>query len=633
MQMPHKVVARRRQCDLPAHPAMVISRMCAHQPPTRGKTAVQTVRLRVLTTTDLHGNLARYDYIKDQPTQAGGLAGLSTLIAAARAEARAEGIASILLDNGDTLQGTPLASALAERPVGPDHPIAAAFNHLRYDAIGLGNHDLDHGMGYVRDVARALEMPVLNSNLRNIALEPLQHSTVLQLDTGEGAPLQVGLLSVLPDQSAAWNSHHLDAGATLEDPATAVRDGIAQLRAQGADLVIVLAHMGAGHADGENSAIQAAQAVARVAGCDALVLGHTHRRLPSPDFHLRAHVDAQAGAVAGVPALMAGHAGSDLGVMDLTLSRDAGRVWRVASHHCALRPNNATVAPDPAISALVRDTHHTVRTQLSTQVATIDRDLHSYFALVKPSSSQALMARAQHALVAPALADTAYAGLPLLAAAAAHSTGGRDGLANYVHIPNGPVLRRHIAGLQPFNNQTVALLIDGAGLRSWLEHSALLFNTLVPEMPDQLLVNPDVPAFQFDTIYGLTYRIDPSAPPYARISALCHQGAPVASDQRFVLATNHFRAAGGGGYTPTSTDRIIARITRPLESSMIACLTSQAPSTLPDSPPWAFTTTPQTCAVFMTHPDALQHLGCIAHLSPSHAGLSVEGFLRLSVTL
>ena len=82
----------------------------------------------------------------------------------------------------------------------------------------------------------------------------------------------------------------------------------------------------------------------------------------------------------------------------------------------------------------------------------------------------------------------------------------------------------------------------------WLEHAALLFNALRPNAPSQMLVDNDVPAFQFDTIFGLHYQIDPSAPPLKRISQLEFNGSPLRLDQEFILASNMFRASGGGGF-------------------------------------------------------------------------------------
>ncbi|KIN74029.1 5'-nucleotidase C-terminal domain-containing protein [Sulfitobacter guttiformis] len=597
-------------------------------------------QIRLLATTDLHGHLLAYDYIKDQPTQGGGLAGLSSLISDARSEATAAGIPVVLVDNGDTFQGTPLASYLGTQDVSADHPIVAALNFLAYNALGLGNHDLDHGLPYLRAVAGALDMPIINSNLRNLDISPLESSLLLPIDLGSDAPasLTLGILSVLPVQSGPWQRHHLGPQTTLEVPETAIRTAAAAVRAAGADLVIVLGHMGVGRSDGSNSDLMASHALARTGQIDAMILGHTHRRLPSNDYAIRDGVDIRISTVGDIPTLMAGHAGSDLGVMDLSLAYDAVTGWRVCGHKCTLRPNGPDVPSCPNVTAFAQSAHSTVRRHLSQQVAKTSIDIHSYFSLVSPSPTQHIIARAQQLQVSTALKDTAFAHLPVLSSAAAHGAGGRDGPENYIHIPRGPVLQRHIAGLDPFTNQTVGVLITGTDVRNWLEHSALLFAQQHADTTPHMLINDDVPAFHFDTIFGLTYRINLSAPAQQRISHLEYNGRSVIPDEEFILATSQFRATGGGGYTATPRARIVCRVATSLDQSIIqilntpdTILSEYIPSLSADC--WRFAPLGGREATILTHPDALGSIQDIAHLKPKRLGDTAEGFILLSITL
>ncbi len=593
------------------------------------------IKIRLLATTDLHGHLLPFDYIKDQPTQGDGLAGLARLIAEERARADAQGVPVILVDNGDTFQGNPLANRLAHQKVRCDHPIVACMNHLAYDVAGLGNHDLDHGLPYLKAVAGALEMPLLNSNLEGVDIAPLKKSVLLHVDVGDQAAgaLTLGVISVLPQQSAAWNKQHLGDGAIANDPAQTVIDTSKDLRAAGADLIVVLAHMGVGLRDGDNSDSRASHALVETGCVDAVILGHTHRRLPSVDYAKRDGVDIHKSTVGGVPALMAGHAGSDLGVMDLTLEHDADTGWRVAMHHCVLRPNGANVLADPPIAALAQTEHDRVRGALRQRITKTARTLHSFFSTACPAPTQHLTALSYYNVVNAALAGTAHEQVPVLATAAAHGAGGRDGLGNYIHIPKGDVLARHMAGLNPFENQVVGISVTGAQLHEWLEHSASLFNTLLPTKPNQFLANPDIPAFQFDTIFGLNYLIDPTQKPYARISALTYAGAPVRDDQQFILATNQFRASGGGGYLPTPKDRIVATLDTSIEATMTEILQSGTPAPWGNTAPWAFAPPTPTQALIYTHPDAMEQIADIRHLKPTLQGSTPDGFIRISLTL
>jgi 2',3'-cyclic-nucleotide 2'-phosphodiesterase/3'-nucleotidase len=594
-------------------------------------------QIKVLATTDLHGHLLPYDYIRDRPMQGGGLAGLARLIAEERAQAAEAGIPTLLLDNGDTFQGTPLAAYLATQEVTPDHPIVASMNQLGYDAIGLGNHDLDHGLPYLKAVAAQMNMPLLSSNLRGIDISPMRQTLLLPVLSGNQsagqAPLTLGLISVLPRQSAAWHRHHLGDALDVEEPANAVSGAAASLKAAGADLIVVLAHMGAGLSRGGNSDIEAAQALAMTGEIDALILGHTHRRLPSVDYATREGVDVSTSTLGEVPALMAGHGGSDLGVMDLDLRHDPNTGWQITTHRCVLRPNGANVLADKTITALAQPVHAAVRVKLGEVVGTTPRPLHSFFSIVSPTPTQHLTALTHYCTVRDALQQTEHAELPLLATAAAHGAGGRDGVANFINIPEGDVLRRHIAGLNPFANYAVGIAITGAGLRSWLEHAALLFNTLTHSAPEQMLTNPNVPAFQFDTIFGLHYKIDPTAQPCARILDLQYNGARLRDTDPFILATNQFRASGGGGYLPTPESRIVTRSNLPVERRMMDMISQPPQAQWSDSAPWSFAPDLAVKAIIDTHPDAMERLKDIRHLRPRLKGSTSEGFIRLSITL
>ncbi|AXI44986.1 bifunctional metallophosphatase/5'-nucleotidase [Sulfitobacter sp. SK012] len=588
------------------------------------------ISLRLLATTDIHAHLLPHDYVKDCPAPGIGLAGIATLIDIARAEAAREGISTLLLDNGDLLQGTPLADYLAQVPVNADHPIVASLNHLDYDAVGLGNHDFDHGVKYLNQVADALKMPVVCTNLSGDDVCAILPSTVIPCKLPSGEVLQVGILSVVPPLTAVWNRQNLGPKNRIASVQKTLETAIPKLRQQGADIIVVLAHMGVGQPDDlEASAVGLAQ----IPGVDALITGHTHRRLPGPEYIGRTGVDAQTGLLESVPAIMAGHSGSDLAVMDLELAPTPAGGWTVLSHTSALRPNLQQTPQDSTIGQIVRPAHNRVRRQLAQKVGTLERAMHSCFALVTPAPTSGLIAAAKMRLMQRELAGTEYSDLPLLCSAAAHASGGRGGPEHFLHLPAGPVLRRHIAGLSPFANQLVAVRANGAKLRAWLEHSARIFAQLSPNAPNQALIDAAVPGFHFDTIFGLEYLIDPTARLGHRIRDLSHNGRPLRDDQHFALVTNQFRAAGGGSYAPTPDHDVLARSTIPLPEALIARLMDRDIKILPEQPPWQFAPLGGAQAVFYTSHLATEHLDDIAHLSPQVIGHTDTGFVELRVTL
>ena len=599
-----------------------------------------TAQLRVLATTDLHMQFMGFDYVNDSATARKGLAGIATLIHSARAEAEAQNRGCLLLDNGDLLQGSAMGHRLAQLPVQADHPAAAILNGLGYDALGVGNHDLDFGMPYLRDVAARLEAPVIASNLIGDNLAPLQKSAVISCTLpGSGdaddAVIRIGLLSVLPMQTAIWNSDRLKGHAQIELAADSLRSTIPELRAQGADLIIVLAHMGITSEGLEGDAItsETALALAKLPGIDAMITGHTHRRFPGHDHAQGAGVHPARGTLSEVPAVMPGHGGSDLGVLDLTLRRNGAGQWQVISHVSGLRPNTSETPANPAIITAATPAHDALRRHLSVHIGTTSEDLHTCLSLVAPSSVGALSARACWLSVQRDLAGTPDAALPLLVAAPAHTSGGREGPDHYLRIPAGPVLRRHIAGLNPFSNQVWVVRITGAELLRRLEHAATVFARLRAGREPALLLRGETPAFNFETIYGVEYRIDPRQPAGSRISGLTREGAAVLPDDTMLLITDQFRAAGGGGFECIEDDRVVLRRKDTDEAAIAAALAGNAPSQWRNTAPWTFANCGGLPAELATSPLAEHYLHEIAHMSPKIMGYDCSGFLRLKLTL
>lgn len=621
--------------------------------PTSGdpssESAVGEAKLRILATSDLHMQLIAYDYVKDCLTGEESLARLATLIHAARADAAADGALCLLMDNGDTLQGNPLGSFLAGNGAMP-HPMIAAMNALGYDALGLGNHDFDHGVAHLARCMAECDAPIVCSNMRSDALPQLKPYVVLErelcLTSGEKTTLRIGVVSALPRQTALWNRQHLDPSARIRHPIEALREAVETVKSQGADLVIALAHMGIARFDEGDEPQNLVTEVCALSGLDAVVAGHTHLRFPGPDHRAAAAVDTEAGLVAGVPVVMPGSGASDLGVIDLSLERRTpGTPWRVAESTVALRPLTDDVREDPVLATLANEAHLATRRALARPVARTEAPMHSYFALANPSSVTALMGAAKRYAIARLVEGTDLAKLPLLSAAATPATGGFDGPGNFISLPAGQLERRHIAGLIPYANQIWAVKATGARIAGWLERSALIFNVLRPDQPDQMLIDPQVPGFRYDALYGLTYVIDltaasrfdaagrPVPGAAGRVSQIMWQGEPVHPEQEFLVAVTDHRAGGGGSFRPFEEDDIVVRDEAPLDRTLIDYLSTPTAHRPSVAPPWRFAPAPGLSAILHTAPEALNHLPDIADMRPEPCGFTKDGFARLRLHL
>lgn len=590
--------------------------------------------------------LIAFDYVRDKPSQSGSLAKLAGLMEKAREGADL----CLLVDNGDTFHGTPMGDFIAKSTAETDYPMAEAMNFLGYDALGLGNHDFDLGLDYLARNTAACTAPVICTNLRTSSLPCLRPCAILDRlirgSDGQDHALKIGILSALPYQTAVWNRKTLGGNATILCPVEALREGIERLRSEGTDLIIVLAHMGIAPVDETGKPNNELLAIASLEGVDAIVAGHTHTRFPGPDHAGVPGVDVETGRISGVPAVLPGHSGSDLGIIDLELTRlKATGQWHVVTSSSTLERVDRRARQSSEILRRAERLHRETRAYLAEPLAQKMEPMNTFFALADPSPVPALMAAAKLHTIGNAVTGTPYEHLPLLAAASTPSTGGFEGPDNFVAFAGGQIRRRDIAGLNPFANQVWAIRTTGAQLIDWLERSAVLFNRLRPDTPDQLLVDLQVPGFRFDAIYGLTYQIDPTRParfgrtghprPQAqgRIRNVRWQGKPLDPEQVFLIATTDHRAGGGGAFQPIRDDLIVVKSPIILEAALLEYLQHPERHSSHDRGPWRFTPNLGVSAILQTSPEALSHLDQIAALTPEPCGETEDGFALIRLRL
>ncbi len=589
-----------------------------------------TSSLRILATTDLHMNITGFNYATNTTgprSTTPSLAGLAPQIAKARAEAEADDRLCLLVDNGDFLQGTPLADWLSISHHQNTHPLALVFNALRYDAIGLGNHDLDYRIDYLSNFAAQLTAPLICTNLTGTGMSNLlsAHIMTRELKTSGGTQdIKIGILSVLPPETVIWNVEELPEGAQIDDPVTCITQNAKHLREQGADLVIVLAHMGLGEQDDQTSIGDwGATALAQLACVDVIVAGHTHYRHPS-DWPAARSLDPS------VPVIMPGSSASHLGVLDLELKQQSSGQWRVENHVASLR--SQINGGEPKILSLTAPAHQAACAYLKESIGHTPERLHSYFALLRPSKIMALTARAKAIAVHQAIQGTDVEHLPILATATARSLRGVASASNFIDIPAGPILRRHLAGIVPFTNKVCALILSSDKLSEWLEQSASAYGPQSRGPRHQPLLNPEVPMFVFDAIFGLSYVFDLSKPVGERVSDLRHDGLPIADKQRFILATNHFRAAGGGGYNKMTLPAPVTKCTTTITDALEIALHSDTCLEWMDNSPWRLKRI-GTTATFDTGPAAHSCFNEIATFAPKVLGKTGFGLDRIEIEL
>lgn len=533
-------------------------------------TQAATVDLRVLETSDLHGNMMDFDYYKDKPTDKFGLVRTASLIQHASEQVTN----SVLVDNGDIIQGSPMADYMAAKGLKPGdtHPVYKAMNTLDYVVGNIGNHEFNYGLDYLKNALAGAKFPYVNANVIDATTQKPLFTPYIIVDTpvkdrdGQAHTLRIGYIGFVPPQILVWDKANLQGKVTVNDITETAKRYVPEMRKQGADLVVAIPHSGLSSDPYRAMAENSVYYLSQIPGIDAIMFGHAHAVFPSKDFANIKGADIDKGLLNGVPAVMPGQWGDHLGIVDLQLNNDEGN-WKVTAAKAQARPvydkeNKRSLAEeDPSLIKVLEEDHNGTREFVSKPIGKSDGNMYSYLALIQDDPTVQIVNNAQRAYVEHYIqGDPDLADLPVLAAAAPFKVGGRNNdPASFVEVEKGQLTFRNAADLYLYPNTLVVVKASGKEVKEWLECSAGQFNQIdVNSSKPQGLINWDgFRTYNFDVIDGVNYQIDVSQPARydgectllndqaERIKQLTFKGKPIDPNAQFLVATNNYRAYGG----------------------------------------------------------------------------------------
>ena len=485
------------------------------------------VHIVVLGTTDQHGNIFPIDYYTNKADNRG-LAKIATLVRQVRKETNNV----VLIDSGDTIQGTPLEYYHNKKNNSPPDPMMLAMNALGYDAMAVGNHEYNFGLSVLEKARSEAKFPWLSANTYNKGTNQTHYTPYI---IKELAGVRVAVLGLTTPGIPNWENAPNYAGLEFREPLSEARKWVPILRRkERADVVVIAMHMGLeqdlrtgeinpGQVANENRAVAIAK---QVPGVDLIFMGHTHRDVPSV-------------VINGVQLIQANYWGRHLARVDLYLE-NVGPGWRVFARAARTIAVDDRVVPDPEILKLGEPYDRETQAWLSRAIGESGAELTATDARFRDTAILDLIQRVQ-----------LEAGKADVSMAAVFNPDAR--------IARGPVTVRDIAGLYVYENTLVVLEVTGQQLKEALEHSAKYFRAYEPGKSPADLVDEKIPAYNFDIAEGVTYTLNISKPFGERIENLQFQGKPLAPTQKLRLATNNYRVNGGGGYTMYKGARVAYR--------------------------------------------------------------------------
>jgi 2',3'-cyclic-nucleotide 2'-phosphodiesterase/3'-nucleotidase len=532
-----------------------------------GPAMADEIKLRIIETTDIHTNVMDYDYYKDKPSQKIGLTRAATLVK----EARGEVTNSVLVDNGDLLQGSPMGDYMASKGIKPGeiHPVYKAMNQLDYDVGNIGNHEFNYGLEFLKTSLEGANFPYISANVFDKKtgdhyFKPYLIKTHTFKDTdGNAHDVRVGYIGFVPPQIMVWDKKNLEGKVFAEDIKASAEKLVPQMKKEGADIIVAIPHSGVSSDPYKAGAENSTYYLSEVDGIDAIAFGHSHAVFPGKGFDNIQGVDNEKGTINGVAAVMPGRWGSHVGVMDLVLEQD-GDSWKVTGAQTEARPifdaaNKKPIAEaDQGILDAVKGDHSATRDFVNQPIGKANDVMYSFLALVQDDPTVQIVNLAQKDYVETMIqGDPNLDGLPVLSAAAPFKAGGRkNDPANYTEVESGQLTFRNAADLYLYPNTLVALKVTGKEVKEWLECSAGQFKQIDANSskPQSLIDWDGFRTYNFDVMDGVEYQIDVTKPARydgncklldessERIVGLTYNGKPIDIKQTFIIATNNYRA-------------------------------------------------------------------------------------------
>ena len=478
------------------------------------------VTLKLIETSDVHGCYFPYDFIRNKPMK-GSLARVSSYVK----EQREKYENVILIDNGDILQGQPVAYYYNYMDTISEHVCAAMLNYMKYDVGTMGNHDVETGHAVYDRWVRQCNFPVLGANIvDNKTGKP--YLPPYQVIEKEG--VKIAILGMITPAIPSWLPEQLWSGLHFEDMEDCARKWVKIIREkENPDVLVGLFHAGPEGNKLDNVVENGSGNVAKsVPGFDVVFMGHDHTR------RYEKVVNVEGDSVLLIdPANMS----KVVSEVTFTIKKQDGKV--VSKQVEGKLVNMDGYAPDADFLNIFSGAYETTMDFVSRNIGRIEHTISSKEAFFGPSAFVDLIHQLQLDITG---ADISFCA-PLSA---------------YAEIKKGDICVSDMFNLYKYENLLYTMKLTGKEIKDFLEMSYALWTNQMQSPDDHLmLLNEEDngfgrfknPSFNFDSAAGIIYTVDVTKPQGAKIRIeRMANGEPFDLNKTYRVAVNSYRGNGGG---------------------------------------------------------------------------------------
>lgn len=486
--------------------------------------------ITLLATTDVHGTVLNYDYgTGKEAAKPQGLAKISSYVK----NVRENNNNVMLIDNGDTIQGTPLSYYYDILDTTSEYPMAKVMGAMKYDSWTLGNHEFNYGLDVLNRVIKdykSEKISVLGANVYKTDGTNFVSPYTIKSFNVNGKEVKVAVIGLENKCVPSWEDKKHYEGLEFKGLLDEADKWVKEVKSKGAEIVIVSAHSGQETAADVLPENEVNAIATKVKGIDAIIAGHTHTKIndlskKNPEGKV-------------VPILESTKGATGIAQIDMNIDTD-GKICGISTKNVVV---DNSMVEDQEILDLIKPYQDATLKYVDTKIGVSTGEFIGKGQTTEPTAIMELINKVQKE----------SAGTQLSIAAP---------LSNSAFIPKGDVTIKDMMAVYVFENFLYGVKMNGRQVKDWMEYSVRYYaqttdgnNTITK---DSVL---NIPDYNLDQLYGATYDIDLTQPACTvdkengkvisgnRIKNLKINGVAVKDSDEFTVAINNYRYNGGGGF-------------------------------------------------------------------------------------